>query len=158
MLRAKPEIYKQLGNQLLFEIALELDDVDVVSTLLAISVDLDSVKDEHGWSLKWLQHVNNPDKRPSGSTPDATGFHFQVPDGWPEPEPSSGFSVSRDGDISTLSFSKESGGRWPERYYSSGSDSYWASGTPKSIRATCPIPPVGSFVLKMEVLDEGSTG
>ncbi|RYP07035.1 hypothetical protein DL764_002794 [Monosporascus ibericus] len=157
MLQTKPGIYKQFGKDPMFDLASSLDEVDLIDVVLGIRADLGDMRDEHGWSLEWIQHANRPANGLSDTPrPETVGLHFQVPNRWEEPKPTSGFSVLQDGDTSILSFSgRLSGGADPNRWWSSVHTDLYGS-WPSLIRADRPIPPVGRFIFEMEILDQGT--
>jgi hypothetical protein len=156
-------LIKELEAHLLFDIATSLDDNKLINAFIDIHPDLCELVDGNGWSLAWIRYVNglaSPDNGPAGNnntvqmTPDASGFDFKVPTQWQKPGSWSGFSVSYDGDDkSILSISERDRFRREQ-----GSGFFHSFYRPSLLRSNYPIPPVGSFVFKMQILEKGSKG
>lgn len=134
--------------------------------LLKIRPNIEQIRDEHGWSISWLQYVNRPKEGlavpPWELSPGASEFDFMMPDQWQTPNTSSSWVLLPQVEETSsspfpgqsrapgLSLQRIPGGlSFTRRMGSRGG----RNGV-RLIRSTCPIPPVGKFVFKMQVRDQ----
>ena len=106
------------------------------------------MEDDYGWSLEWLQYS----KDSSSPFPKHSALNFKEPDEWQDSAESRFLSISPDDSGFIVHY--ENSRREVFMYrLRRGLFSSHVSGI--MIRSAGPIPPMGTFVIRMEVLDGG---